>query len=187
MSFPWISAPDGSRQQSYRLTTGWCALSWSYCPAKKLSRGILSIDSGYLRPVADIFRDVTRELKEFFDQPWFLGFVAAIVVLTVLAGPVSGIQNRTYDMANRMIASPTVESGVEDPAEESRLALYDATGAYQYLENMAALQSLNEFLSKQLAESRAELTNDNETLRQQAETLDECLRHLEQKAAFLKL
>src|SRR3954447_1972924 len=79
MSFPKTVAANGPCRQAYCLVMRFWALTWSYDPVEKLSRGIVVVERDYGEEPVDPVQKTVHALKGFVDQPCFLGFAASVV------------------------------------------------------------------------------------------------------------
>ena len=189
MSFPTTTAPDGSCRQAYCLRMGHWTLSWSYDSGEKLTRGIVLVERQHRQELSNPFEPIIDALKEFVDQPCFLGFVASVVALTKVSAAILKTFNEAKDMKYLLRGYRDHEKdavpALTDHSKASTDVMNHTSHVSGYHDRLRILQGLNTFLSRQCSDSRAALASESEASRQRAATLGESLKHLDQKIASL--
>jgi hypothetical protein len=189
MSFPRTVTASGPGRQAYCLVMRFWALTWSYDPVEKLSRGIVVVERDYGEEPVDPLEKTINALKGFVDQPCFLGFAAIVVALTRVSASILKTYSVSKDMKYRFQGQRTNEpdavAGLADPSKASTDVLNHTSRVLGYHDRLRILQNLNTFLSKQLSDFRANMAGESEARRQRAATLDESLIHMEQKITSL--
>jgi hypothetical protein len=188
MSFPKTTAASGPCRQAYCLVMRFWALTWSYDPVERLSRGIVVVERDYGEEPVDPLEKTVNALKDFVDQPCFLGFAATVVALTRVSASVLKTYGESKDMKYRFqqrINEPDSMTGLADPSKASTDVLNHTSRVLGYHGRLRILQNLNTFLSKQLSDFQANMADASEARRQRAATLDEALIHMEQKITSL--
>ena len=187
MSFPEEITPSGSSHQTYGLCMGWWTIAWSYDSDEKISRGIVLIPPTYKTPIAMLLGQVMQDLKDFADQPCFLGVAVSAAAIAATSVSVVNINSHATNVANRLRRDAKDLTGavIADPSEISTEVLSNAAGAYEFRDFLKVLQCFMALLSRQLAGNHDESSNGSTVVRKRAHTLEECLQHLDQTMTSL--
>lgn len=189
MSFPVTRPPNGTCRQAHCLIMGHWSMSWSFDSAENFSRGIVLIPDNDKGKPTPPFNQTINALKDFVDQPCFLGLAASIIALSRVSESILKTYNDARDMKYEFRAYGQHEAGsvsrLADPSKASMDVMYHASRALGYHDRLRMLRLLNTFLSRQLSDFTANMTNESEARRQRAATLDEALIHLDHKVTSL--